>query len=313
VSVRGILLAVGALAVGVAVAVAYLATPEEQPPAPVIIAAGDIACDPANQLYAGDEFACRHRETADLLAGRELAAVLPLGDLQYEDGSLEQFEAAYKPTWGRYDAISRPIPGNHEYDVEDAAGYFDYFNGIGEASGRAGERGQGWYSYDVGAWHLIALNSNCDYIDGGCEEGSPQNDWLENDLEEHPSSCTLAYWHHARFSSGDEHGDSARVEAFWEDLDAADADLILSGHDHLYERFAPQTASGAADPNGIRQFTVGTGGDSLRGFGEISPNSEVRQGDSLGVLELTLESFGYDWRFLPAAGEDFTDSGSGTC
>lgn len=318
---RALLLAIFAIAVVVlAIVIAGCgAETDDQPTAPpmasVIAAAGDIACDPDNPSFAdgeGTADACRQRFTAELLAGRDLAAVLALGDLQYEDATLSKFEASYEPSWGELNEITRPVPGNHEYNTADAAGYFDYFNGEGAVAGPAGARGRGWYSYDVGSWHLIALNSNCAEV-GGCAEGSPQNDWLEDDLAANPATCVLGYWHHPRFSSGAEHGDSPRVAPFWDDLYAAGADVVLSGHDHLYERFAPQRPNGAPDPDGIRQFIVGTGGDNFYDFGEVVPNSEVRQADSFGVLELTLLPDGYDWRFLPEADSEFTDSGSDRC
>jgi hypothetical protein len=166
-------------------------TEDSPPPAdPVIAAAGDIACDPGSSSFnggAGTADACRQMATSDLLVGRGLAAVLPLGDIQYEDGPLSKFGQSYDPSWGRVKSITRPAVGNHEYGVSEAAGYFDYFGAA------AGERGKGWYSYDVGAWHLVALNSNCDEV-GGCDEGSPQEQWLRQDLAAHPA-CTLAYWH----------------------------------------------------------------------------------------------------------------------
>ena len=276
---------------------------------PVIAAAGDIACDPADPAYNGGNgtaTACRQRATSDLLVGAGYDAVLLLGDNQYWDGHLARYQKSFDPTWGRLGSLLRPAPGNHEYLTPGAQGYFDYF---GPA---AGDRSRGYYSYDLGTWHVVALNSNCGSI-GGCGPGSPQLQWLAADLAAHPRACTLAYWHHPRFSSG-VHGDDAAYEAFWQTLYQAGADLVLVGHDHDYERFAPQDPSGRAAPRyGIRQIVVGTGGHSLRPFPTIRPNSQARNAQDFGILELRLRSDGYDWRFLPAAGGVFTDSGSATC
>jgi len=276
---------------------------------PVIAAAGDIACDPADLYFNGGNgtaTACRQRATSDLLVGGGYDAVLLLGDNQYLDGALAKYQAVFAPTWGRLGPLLRPAPGNHEYLTPGAAGYFDYF---GPA---AGERSRGYYSYDLGTWHVIALNSNCADI-GGCGPGSLQLRWLVDDLASHPRACTLAYWHHPRFSSG-QHGDDPTYDAFWQALYQAGADLVLTGHDHDYERFAPQDPSGQADAeHGIREIVAGTGGRETRPFAAVRPNSEVRNAQDLGVLQLRLRSDGYDWRFLPAAGGTFTDAGSSGC
>jgi 3',5'-cyclic AMP phosphodiesterase CpdA len=188
-----------------------------------------------------------------------------------------------------------------------AAGYFGYFGAV------AGDPAQGWYSYDIGSWHVVVLNSNCARV-GGCIAGSPQEQWLQADLAAHPAACTLAYWHHPRWSSGTNHGSNASVDAFWRDLYAAGVEVVLNGHEHNYERFAPQTPDGAADPeSGIREFVVGTGGRSHYPMAAALPNSDVRNTDTFGVLALTLHADGYDWEFVPEAGQSFTDSGSGTC
>ena len=282
--------------------------------APVIAAAGDIACDPGSTAYnggLGTDSACRQLATSNLLTGGDLARVLTLGDNQYEDGALWKFQASYDPSWGRVKSITSPALGNHEYGVTGAAGHFDYFNGSGVPTGAAGERGKGYYSFDVGSWHLIAINSNCGEV-GGCGAGSAQEQWLRADLAAHPATCTLAYWHHPRFSSGP-HGNSLAMEPIWQALYNARADLVLAGHDHDYERFAPQDAAGNADPAlGIREFVVGTGGKTHYTTGAPKPNSEVRNSDTYGVLKLTLNPTGYDWDFAPAVGS-FTDSGSGAC
>jgi hypothetical protein len=268
---------------------------------PVIAAAGDISCGPGPHPPSS----CRDKETSDLLVGAGLAAVLPLGDIQYERGTLDSFHTYYDPTWGRVKSITRPAIGNHEYGTAGAAGYFAYFGAA------AGKPGQGWYSYDVGAWHLIALNSNCGSV--GCGPGSPQVEWLESDLAAHRPSCTLAYWHHPHFSSG-RHGDAGTTDDFWDTLHRAGADVVLAGHDHSYERFAPQTEAGVADPAyGIREFVVGTGGRSHYSFESIKPNSQARNDDTYGVLFLTLRPASYTWRFASIAGSTFTDTGSDDC
>ncbi len=196
--------------------------------------------------------------------------------------------------------------GNHEYGTRDAAGYFSYFGGA------AGDPAEGWYSYDLGSWHLIALNSECSHV-GGCGAGSAQERWLRADLAAHRTACTLAYWHEPRFSSG-QHGDRASYDAFWRDLYDAGAEIVLNGHDHDYERFAPQNPDGRLDlARGIREFVVGTGGASHYHFKKVKPNSEVRGTDTFGVLLLRLGSERYQWQFVPGAGKDLTDSGTGLC
>jgi hypothetical protein len=198
------------------------------------------------------------------------------------------------------------VPGNHDYHTARASGYFRYFGAA------AGNPAKGYYSFDLGEWHLIALNSNCSDV-GGCERGSAQVRWLRADLAAHASArCTLAYWHHPLFSSG-VHGSNATYTAFWNELYAAGADVVLVGHDHDYERFAPQTPTGVLDTRrGIRQFVVGTGGRGLRRFKTIRSWSEVRDSTTFGVLRLALRPAGYAWRFVPAVGS-FTDSGTGGC
>ena len=285
---------------------------------PVIAAAGDIACDPEGMGFNGGEgnqTSCRQKYTSDLLLDADLAAVLPLGDVQYECGGYRAFLESYDPSWGRVKSISHPVVGNHEYLTsggtdcnsynEGAAGYFRYF---GTA---AGDPAQGYYSFDIGAWHLIALNSNCGDA-GGCNLGSPQIQWLRADLAQHRSLCTLAYWHIPLFSSG---GRTAiNTQTIWEILYNNDVELVLTGHDHIYERFAPQRADGTLDPErGIREFVVGTGGSNLTEFETIAANSEVRNNDTYGVLKLTLHPESYDWKFVPEAGKSFTDSGTEKC
>lgn len=273
-----------------------------EPSDPVIAAAGDIACEPGDEP---DADSCQQMATSDLLVEGDAWAVLTLGDNQYEDGDLAAFRGSYAASWGRVKAITRPAPGNHDYHVPGAAGYYAYFGPL------AGDPDEGYYSFDVEAWHLIALNSNCGEV-GGCGEGSPQERWLRSDLAAHPSVCTLAYWHHPRFSSAT-HGSNPATDAFWRALYDAGADIVLSGHDHYYERFAPQDPYQRAVPNGIREFVVGTGGKSHYGTDVVELNSQVRNGRTFGILELTLHAAGYEWRFVPAAGGTFEDRGSGSC
>jgi chitodextrinase len=295
---------------------------------PVIAAAGDIACDPANSNFDGGQGTsdtCRQLATSNLLVNKGLAAVLPLGDIQYYCGSYEAFKSSYDLSWGRVKGITRPVVGNHEYLThgssggatgcdstnEGAAGYWDYFNGPGQLNGIAGRRGKGYYSFDIGSWHLIALNSNCGDV-GGCSSGSEQGRWLEADLAAHPDRCTLAYWHIPLFSSGGRQ--ASNTQSFWEQLQAARADVVLAGHDHIYERFAPQRADGTADSvNGIRSFVVGTGGANHTSMASTARNSELRHTGTYGVLMLTLHPTSYSWRFQPEAGATFTDSGSDPC
>jgi hypothetical protein len=272
-----------------------------------VIAVGDIACDPANAAYAngaGTPSECRQRDTSDLALAQHPAAALLLGDLQYDVGALAAYNTSFDPTWGRLRAVSRPAPGNHEYATPGAAGYRAYFGEL------ATPQGTTWYSFELGGWHLVALDSNCAPL-GGCGTGSVEQDWLRADLAAHPGRCTLAYWHHPRFSSA-LHGDDATTQPFWAALHDAGADLVLSGHDHDYERFAPQDPDGAADPaSGIRELVVGTGGRSLYGFGAAHPQSEVRL-QAFGVLALDLYPNGYLWRFLRTDGS-IGDRGGALC
>ena len=270
---------------------------------PVLLAAGDIA----DCRSPGDE------ATADLIRTMP-GTIATLGDNAYRSGSAQEYADCYDPTWGTEKARTRPAAGNHDYGTPDARGYFDYFGAA------AGDRGEGYYSYDLGAWHVVVLNSNCDAI-GGCEADSAQERWLRSDLASHQATCTLAYWHHPLFSSGTTHGGDLEMRPIWQLLYDAGADVVLSGHEHNYERFTPQDPNGAPDPGrGIREFVVGTGGASHYPFGTPLPTSETRNADTYGVLALTLHPDGYDWSFVPAdadpgqpGGTTFTDAGSGEC
>ncbi|MFN8160278.1 MAG: Ig-like domain-containing protein [Solirubrobacterales bacterium] len=261
---------------------------------PKILAAGDIgSCS-----SSGDD------ATANLLDGLG-GTVLALGDTVYENGTAAEYANCYDPTWGRHKARTRPIVGDHEYGTSGASGYFNYF---GAAAGPAGAN-KGYYSYDLGAWHVIAMNSYC-YEADTC---TTMEDWLQNDLEAHSNVCTMAVYHEPLFSSGNVHGNNPGAQYLWQLLYAAGADVMLDGSEHIYERFAPQTPSGVANPNGIREFIVGTGGRSLYGIGTVQPNSEARNTDAYGVLQMTLHPTSYDWQFIPEAGKSFTDSGTTSC
>jgi len=259
---------------------------------------------------AGDISRCDNKgdtATARLVASIP-GTVFTAGDNAYQEGTLWQFRNCYDPTWGRFKARTKPTVGNHEYRTSGASGYFNYFGAS------AGEPGKGYYSYNRGAWHIIALNSECAYVQGGgCDPGSEMLTWLKNDLTAHPSRCTLAYFHKPLFSSGYSHGNNPEVKPLWNALYAAHADVVISGHDHVYERFARQTPSGALDTRGIREFVVGTGGAELGGFNTVQPHSQVRNANTHGVLKLRLDSASYSWKFVHVAGKTFTDSGTTSC
>jgi acid phosphatase type 7 len=267
-----------------------------------LVGAGDIAwC--GNLLGA--------EATAKLIEKLPGATVFAAGDLVYEQGTWEEFQNCYQPTWGKFKDRTMPAPGNHEYQGSPATGYFRYW---GE---KAGDPLKGYYSYDQGDWHVVVLNTNCGVKAlGGCGEGSPEEVWLRGDLAAHASACIIAYGHHSLFSSGilPSHAVHPELRAFWRDLYRAHADLVLAGHEHSYERFAPQTPDGQLDTkNGIRQIVVGTGGKSHTILGFATANSEVRNADTFGVLKLTLSPKSYRWEFIPQLGMTFTDSGKGTC
>jgi acid phosphatase type 7 len=265
--------------------------------------------DAAVLVGAGDIADCRDLSGAEATAKvleQIPGTVMAVGDLAYPAGTKENF-GCYDKTWGRVKSRTRPAPGNHEFHSAGAAYYFNYFGAA------AGDPKQGYYSYELGTWHIVVLNSECEAI-GGCKAGSSQEKWLRADLAAHPAACTLAYFHKPLFSSGSAHGDDLEIRPFWQALYDANADVVVNGHDHDYERFAPQTPDASADPKrGIREFVVGTGGKNHRPFGAPHANSEMRDATAFGVLKLTLRSGGYDWQFIPEAGKSFMDSGSGTC
>jgi hypothetical protein len=261
---------------------------------PFIAVAGDIAGSGAE-----DE------ATAKLLDTLAPTNVLTTGDNAYESGTLAEFNSYYDPTWGRHKAKTYPTAGNHEYHTSGATGYFDYFGAA------AGERTRGYYSFNVGTWHFVALNSNCSEV-GGCGAGSPQEQWLRADLTANVARCTAAYWHHPRFSGGN-YSDSSTYQPLWQALYDADAEIVLNGHDHNYQRYRPMDPAGNADAlRGIREFVVGTGGRSHYAL-QTDTRREAGNGDTYGVLKLGLHPDSYDWEFKPEAGKTFTDSGSGAC
>jgi len=272
--------------------------------APIVAAAGDIACAPGDPVTPTT---CHQMQTSNLFVGNPaITAVLPLGDEQYEDGLLSEFQNSYDLSWGRALGKSHPVPGNHEYaSGSNGNGYFAYFGA------RAGTAGRGWYSFNVGQWHLVALNSNCSAV-GGCGSSSPQVTFLKNDLAAHHPACTHAYCHHARFSSGP-NGNLAAYDAIWKVLYSHHVDVVLSGHDHIYERYALQTPAQARDPkHGIREFVVGTGGRSLDPFTGPFTNGQFRQRSQFGILKLTLHPHRYEWRYVSAA-KHVLDSGETDC
>jgi hypothetical protein len=262
----------------------------------VLVGAGDIA--DCRELRG----AIATAKLLDTMSG----TIFAVGDLADPDGTEQEFRNCYGPTWGRFKARTRPAPGNHEYHIPGAKPYFEYW---GDVAGRAG---QGYYSYEVDTWHIVVLNSQCSEI-GGCNAGSPQDQWLRRDLAAHPAACTLAYWHHPLFTSG-RHGNDADLKPIWQALYQANADVVVNGHDHDYERFAPQDPDGRADPHrGIREFVAGTGGRHTRAFNDPVPNSEIRRTGIFGVLKFTLHPTSYEWQFIPVAGKSFSDSGTGVC
>jgi acid phosphatase type 7 len=263
----------------------------------VLVGAGDIA----KCLSDADN------ATAELLDDIP-GTVFTVGDNVYSSKVPWRFVLCYGPSWGRHKDRTRPAPGNHEYlNSQDATDYFEYFGSA------AGPPSRGYYSFDKGDWHVVALDSNCEQVRGGCGASSPMVGWLQRDLAAHRSRCTLAYFHHPLFSSG-EHGNQPQVRPIWEALYAADADVVVSAHDHSYERFAPQRPDGTRDEGrGIREFVVGTGGGEHYPFGATEPNSQVRNATTYGVLKIALSPRSYAWEFVPVEGESFTDSGHDRC
>ena len=267
----------------------------------VLVGAGDIAS--CADLSGAEATA----KLIEKIPGEVFAA----GDLAYEKGTAQEFANCYDKTWGRFKNRTHPAPGNHEYASKNGSPYFDYWGK------QAGPPEKGYYSFDLGVWHVVALNTNCDAPGlGGCGPGSPEDLWLQKDLADHSKSCIVAFGHHALYSSGifKKHAIHPELRQFWRDLYKAHADLVLNGHEHSYERFAPQDPDGNLDPkNGIREIVAGTGGRSNDLLGFAIPNSEVRNATSFGVLKLTLWPGKYTWEFVPVDADGLHDSGSGTC
>ena len=265
---------------------------------PVVAAVGDIACSPGTPVTAQT---CQQQAVSDSILAAAPAAFLPLGDNQYPDGTLAQYRGSYHPSYGRLKATTSPTPGNHEYNTSGAAGYFDYF---GTA---AGLRSKAYYSFDVGAWHVVSLNSERDIAAAGV-----QLTWLKNDLAAAKNPCTMAILHKPRFSSG-EHGDDAAMKPFVDALVAGRAELLLAGHDHHYERFAPQTGDGSASSTGVTEIVTGTGGKSLYDVNRVAANSVSRSHSGFGWLKLTLHPTSADVRYVPVAGNTFSDQKTIAC
>ncbi len=270
-----------------------------------IVALGDVVCEPENPTT---NTTCRAKSVAKQIKKINPSAVLLLGDLQYWTGALTDYKVAFAKVWADFeDDTIVPSPGNHEYKTENASGYYQYFGK------RAGDKEKGYYAKSLGSWLILALNSNCEYI-GGCDKNSPQAKWLERKLDLSGSRCTLAYWHHPLFTSGP-HNDlesTQRSRYFWQLLSDKKADIILNGHDHLYERFNKQDDTGSATKNGVRQFTVGTGGKSLYEMVEKAGNQAYIKTDSFGFLKLNLYQSYYSWQFISESGETL-DQGTGNC
>lgn len=274
-------------------------TPTPAPGDIVIAAAGDIV-----DTCTGT--GCEYYKVSDVILGIQPNTVLALGDLSNNSGSMNDYTGPFGNSWGRFKSLISPVPGNHDYGASGAANYYNYF-------GTAAHGLNGYYSFDTGSWHIVAINSNCAKVAGGCAAGSPQELWLKSDLAANTKPCTIAFWHHPRYSSGHD-GDNTFMSDIFGDLYNANAEIVLSGHSHDYERFAPQNNTGQLDTaRGITQFVVGTGGAFWTGFGSLHPNSQVHQNSAHGALKLTLHANSYDWKFTPEAGKTWTDSGSASC
>lgn len=278
---------------GPVASVSPMASASASPPPgdPVLVGAGDISdSGPGDSVTAA---------LLDSIPG----TVFTVGDNVYTNGTASEFATYYDPTWGRHKARTRPAPGNHDYHTPGASGYFGYFGAA------AGPPGRGYYSYDLGNWHVVSLNS-----EAGMAVGSAQERWLRSDLAATAKGCILAYWHKPRFTSGADHGPERSTGPLVQALYDYRADVIVTGHNHQYERFAQLNPGGGRDTaNGARHFVAGMGGAGLYDFGAILPNSEVRNSDTLGVLKFTLHAAGYDWEFVPEPGKTFTDRGTTAC
>jgi len=277
------------------------------PDATTVVAVGDLSCERNNPEYnlgMGTDKGCRAQATSDLALNLHPELVLAIGDEQYRSGKLIEFDNSYDKTWGRLKAITKPVPGNHEYGTKGAAGYFDYF-GV-----TAGAPKLGYYSFDADSWHIVALNGNCQQV-GGCQVKSPETTWLRQDLAGHTNACTLAFIHQPPFSSGG-HGTDISYRPLWQALQDYQADVVLAGHDHDYERFEPLNAEGKPDPKGPREFVVGTGGESLTAFRAIQDGSLIRDNQDYGVMKLVLRAGEYSWQFI-TTGKEIKDTGMADC
>lgn len=276
---------------------------------PVIVAAGDIVCASSEATLE----TCQHQATSDLVLEAKPDAVFALGDLQYEEGLYEDFMKHYEPTWGRFKSKTFPVLGNHE--VNYGEGYFDYFYGDNVDNGLFGERRKGYYSFNIGSWHVVALNSNCEEVKGGgCGVGSDQERWLRLDLANSPNKCTIALIHHPFYTTFDR-GPAEEIKPLVQALYDNGADVLLSAHSHMYEQFLPQNTNYEVDnQKGIRAFTVGTGGKDLTRLdnGDFA-NLVVREGNTFGVLKMTLHQENYNWEFVPISESSFKDSGEASC
>jgi hypothetical protein len=258
---------------------------------------------------AGDISYCGENDLADELTAMLLerypeASIFTAGDNVQGVGAWAEYVNCFGPTWGRFIYRIHPSPGNHDYYTDNGANYYAFF---GDAAGPAN---LGYYSYDLGDWHIVALNGNCDYV--GCGKNSPQAEWLRADLQASDKRCTLLYWHQPRWSSGIAHG-SGSMSVLWRIAAQMGAEVVINGHDHDYERFTPMDGEGTPDTNGLREFVVGTGGAPLREFGEIEHGSEVRDHSSWGLIKFLLYPDHYEWEFVPVEGGVFQDSGSDVC
>jgi acid phosphatase type 7 len=282
-------------------------SPSHVPAVPVVMAAGGIACSPDDPSFldgAGTATACRGRATSDLATAASPTTLLALGGIQYGSGSLAEYQASFDRSWGRLRSILYPVPGREDWEAGEGEAdmYFAYF-GLA-----AGQPGKGYYSFDIGSWHMVALNTNI-----ALGPGSTQERWLRADLARNRSQCTLAFLHRPRFSSG-ANGSGDSLAALWQALYEFRVDVVLAGGDHHYERFKPQTPDGSTDTDhGIREFVVGTGGAWHGSIGRRATNSEVINNDTFGLLRLDLHQAWYDWRFVPEDGKRFTDAGRGAC
>src|SRR3954467_4981360 len=300
---------IGAVAL---VGMTLAAAPTARAADPVVMAAGDIACDTADPLYLGgngDAADCAQRRTAALLD--PATAVLAVGDNQYNTGAFAQYLAVFDTTWGRFQSQLWGVPDNHEYGRPNASGYFQYFGS------RVGTAGQGWYSFNLGQWHVIALNSECDFLPARtCAANRPKDRFIKADLAANPRKCTMAIWHQPPYSSGSAPVKNAEaMKPLWTTLYNAGADLVLTGHKHFYERFAPLDRTGNATTAalGMREFIVGTGGEDQAATPVARTGSERRKGRGFGVLRLALHASSYDARFVPEAGQTFSDVTTTAC